>query len=92
MEYDVIVRDFNPNTEEFKNEVAAFKRGVSFAVNAFRKHELSKKTLDGLEQYDGETDKQYLSRLRSTVVDAMCSNSGYASCFEKITPNQNEPR
>lgn len=80
----VKVIDFDANTPEFKGEVIAYKRGINDATATFNDKHTSSYFNSEIERKLGEKDTDYIKRLKNTCVELMCSNRGYASCFEKI--------
>jgi hypothetical protein len=79
---DAIVREFDPNDPLIIKHGQGFRAGIKFAVNAFKKATCPADYAESMKQIPGESDKDYQSRLRNEIVELMCSNRGYASCFE----------
>lgn len=76
--------DFDPTTPEFKGQVAAYKRGLFDGAKAFNEKNVSDHFNKEIERKTGESTESYAARLKDTCIELMCSNRGYASCFEKI--------
>lgn len=64
------------------SDTDCFMMGANFVLQLFNKHMTSSERNELLKQKSGESDRHYQSRLRNDLIEAMCSNRGYASCLE----------
>jgi hypothetical protein len=58
-----------------------FMIGANYVLQLFNSHVVSSERNEDLKQREGETAEKYQARLRDDIIEAMCSNRGYASCL-----------
>lgn len=80
---EVTVRDFDPKKDLKPEQFKAYALGVEHTIKQFNKKITSNWFNDEMVQKEAETAEKYQARLRDLCVELMCSNRGYASCFEK---------
>lgn len=83
MEFKVIVRDFDPKKDLQGIPLKYYNMGFDDCIKQFNQKLTGSYYNDNLQQKEGETIEQYTSRLRNDIVELLCSNRGYASCFPK---------